>query len=177
MDCLKQNEELRGILDNLRMEQARGLPDSSKNGEHEIASLASMKVSNILMAYLFLFVVSSCHWFVGSYSYESKSSFLKWVLSWIVWFCLRNFRGIGVDWGLYVILYALSIHTLNFCTFFCLLGRANLWQNRAEQRRYLQKSCSFLLNLNKSNKHMMVLHACKTLSVFSLYQSPHIHSF
>ncbi|KAG4948106.1 hypothetical protein AAZX31_15G034300 [Glycine max] len=43
MDCLKQNEELRGILDNLRMEQARGLPDSSKNGAHEIASLASMK--------------------------------------------------------------------------------------------------------------------------------------
>lgn len=61
MECLKQNEELRGILDNLRMEQARGLPDSSKNGEHEIASLASMKVSKILMTYLFLFVVSSCH--------------------------------------------------------------------------------------------------------------------
>ncbi|TKY48389.1 hypothetical protein E2542_SST25807 [Spatholobus suberectus] len=41
MECLKQNEELRGILDKLRMEQARGLPDSSKNGAHEITSLAS----------------------------------------------------------------------------------------------------------------------------------------
>ncbi|CAJ1955666.1 unnamed protein product [Sphenostylis stenocarpa] len=41
MECLKQNEELRGILDNLRMEQARGFLDSSKNGAHEIASLAS----------------------------------------------------------------------------------------------------------------------------------------
>nr|KYP58511.1 hypothetical protein KK1_013921 [Cajanus cajan] len=41
MECLKQNEELRGILDKLRMEQARALPDSSKNGAHEIASLAS----------------------------------------------------------------------------------------------------------------------------------------
>jgi len=51
MECLKQNEELRGILDNLRDEQARGLPDSSKNGAHEMPSLASteemtsMKVS------------------------------------------------------------------------------------------------------------------------------------
>ncbi|BAT91835.1 uncharacterized protein HKW66_Vig0214630 [Vigna angularis] len=41
MECLKQNEELRGILDNLRNEQARGLPDSSKNGAHEIPSLGS----------------------------------------------------------------------------------------------------------------------------------------
>ncbi|QCE09193.1 protein CROWDED NUCLEI 1 [Vigna unguiculata] len=41
MECLKQNEELRGILDNLRDEQARGLPDSSKNGAHEMPSLAS----------------------------------------------------------------------------------------------------------------------------------------
>lgn len=67
MECLKQNEELRGILDNLRMEQARGLSGTSRNGAHETASLASteemtsMKVSNILMAYLFLFVVNSCH--------------------------------------------------------------------------------------------------------------------
>ncbi|RDY10382.1 hypothetical protein CR513_05097 [Mucuna pruriens] len=41
MECLKQNEELRGVLDNLRMEQARGLPNSSKNGVHEITSLAT----------------------------------------------------------------------------------------------------------------------------------------
>lgn len=50
MDCLKQNEELRGILENLRMEQAKGLPDSFKNGVHEIGSsistgeVASLKV-------------------------------------------------------------------------------------------------------------------------------------
>ncbi|KAL2332157.1 hypothetical protein Fmac_019738 [Flemingia macrophylla] len=42
MECLKQNEELRGILDKLRMEQqTRALPDSFKNGASEIASLAS----------------------------------------------------------------------------------------------------------------------------------------
>ncbi|XP_004486979.1 uncharacterized protein [Cicer arietinum] len=41
MDCLKQNEELRGILENLRMEQAKGLPDSFKNGVHEIGSSIS----------------------------------------------------------------------------------------------------------------------------------------
>ncbi|KAJ1412345.1 putative myosin-14 isoform X2 [Sesbania bispinosa] len=41
MECLKQNEELRGILDKLRMEQARGLPDSIKNGASEIRSSAS----------------------------------------------------------------------------------------------------------------------------------------
>ncbi|XP_061337951.1 uncharacterized protein LOC133284856 isoform X2 [Gastrolobium bilobum] len=41
MECLKQNEELRGILEKLRMEQARGLPDSFKNGAHEIGSSAS----------------------------------------------------------------------------------------------------------------------------------------
>lgn len=41
MECLEQNEELRGILDKLRMEQARGLPDSSRKGANEIASLAS----------------------------------------------------------------------------------------------------------------------------------------
>ncbi|KAK6646093.1 hypothetical protein PHAVU_L008343 [Phaseolus vulgaris] len=41
MECLKQNEELRVILDNLRNEQAKGLPDSSKNGAHEIPSSAS----------------------------------------------------------------------------------------------------------------------------------------
>ncbi|KAI4352654.1 hypothetical protein L6164_006885 [Bauhinia variegata] len=37
-ECLKQNEELRGILDNLQLEQARGLPDSFKNGANEIGS-------------------------------------------------------------------------------------------------------------------------------------------
>ncbi|KAL9322906.1 hypothetical protein ACSQ67_010959 [Phaseolus vulgaris] len=41
MECLKQNEELRVILDNLRNEQAKGLPDSSKNGAHEFPSSAS----------------------------------------------------------------------------------------------------------------------------------------
>ncbi|KAK4254918.1 hypothetical protein QN277_007991 [Acacia crassicarpa] len=40
-DCLKQNEELRGILDKLRMEQARGLLDSSNDGAHVIVSSAS----------------------------------------------------------------------------------------------------------------------------------------
>jgi len=59
MECLKQNEELRGILDNLRNEQARVLPDSSKNGAHEIPSsastqeMASMKVSYIFCSSLF----------------------------------------------------------------------------------------------------------------------------
>ncbi|CAL0322139.1 unnamed protein product [Lupinus luteus] len=49
MECLKQNEELRGILDKIRIEQARGLPDSFRYGEHEIGSpestaeIASMK--------------------------------------------------------------------------------------------------------------------------------------
>lgn len=69
MECLKQNEELRGILDKLRMEQASGLPvpDSFKNGGHEIGSststgeMASLKVSNIFIAYLLLFVISSCY--------------------------------------------------------------------------------------------------------------------
>ncbi|OIW08939.1 hypothetical protein TanjilG_05915 [Lupinus angustifolius] len=41
MDCLKQNEELRGVLDKLRLEEARGLPESFKDGAHEIGSLAS----------------------------------------------------------------------------------------------------------------------------------------
>ncbi|XP_027342110.1 paramyosin isoform X2 [Abrus precatorius] len=41
MECLKQNEELREILDKLRMEQARGLPNSLKSGTNEITSLAS----------------------------------------------------------------------------------------------------------------------------------------
>ncbi|XP_057451666.1 uncharacterized protein LOC130743432 [Lotus japonicus] len=41
MECLKQNEELRGVLDKLRMEQASGLPDSFKNGGHEIGSSTS----------------------------------------------------------------------------------------------------------------------------------------
>ncbi|XP_028788219.1 uncharacterized protein LOC114744195, partial [Neltuma alba] len=40
-DCLKQNEELRGILDKLRMEQARGFPDSSSDGAHVAVSSAS----------------------------------------------------------------------------------------------------------------------------------------
>ena len=53
LECLKQNEELRGILDKLRMEQARSLPD----GAHEIGSsastaeMASMKVSNLPYAW------------------------------------------------------------------------------------------------------------------------------
>ncbi|KAE9600357.1 hypothetical protein Lalb_Chr14g0372031 [Lupinus albus] len=49
MECLKQNEELRGILDKIRIEQARGIPDSFRYGEHEMGSpestaeIASMK--------------------------------------------------------------------------------------------------------------------------------------
>ncbi|KAK7261518.1 hypothetical protein RIF29_27832 [Crotalaria pallida] len=41
MECLKQNEELRGILDKLRIEQARGLPNSDGDAAHEIGSSAS----------------------------------------------------------------------------------------------------------------------------------------
>ncbi|CAJ2660922.1 unnamed protein product [Trifolium pratense] len=41
MECLKQNEELRGLLEKLRVEQANGLPDSSKNGVHEVGSSTS----------------------------------------------------------------------------------------------------------------------------------------
>ncbi|XP_054812001.1 uncharacterized protein LOC129313120 isoform X2 [Prosopis cineraria] len=40
-ECLKQNEELRGILDKLRMEHARGLPHSSSDGAHAVVSSAS----------------------------------------------------------------------------------------------------------------------------------------
>ncbi|KAL5082546.1 hypothetical protein RYX36_010967 [Vicia faba] len=42
MECLKQNEELRGILEKLRVEQANGLPDSFKNGVHETGSSTSI---------------------------------------------------------------------------------------------------------------------------------------
>lgn len=50
-DCLKQNEELRESLDKLRTEQARGLPESYKEGVDETGSSAftaevlSLKVS------------------------------------------------------------------------------------------------------------------------------------
>ncbi|KAL5580915.1 hypothetical protein UlMin_013357 [Ulmus minor] len=37
-DCLKQNEELRGILDNLRTEHAKGIVDPQKAGINETAS-------------------------------------------------------------------------------------------------------------------------------------------
>ncbi|GAU17293.1 hypothetical protein TSUD_110100, partial [Trifolium subterraneum] len=43
MECLKQNEELRGILEKLRVEQANGLPDSFKNGVHEVGSSTSTR--------------------------------------------------------------------------------------------------------------------------------------
>lgn len=41
MECLKQNEELRGILDKVRIEQAKGLPDSFKSGAYENSSSTS----------------------------------------------------------------------------------------------------------------------------------------
>lgn len=50
-DCLKQNEELRGILDKLRTEQAKGLLGSHNNGANETGSseytteVLSIKVS------------------------------------------------------------------------------------------------------------------------------------
>ncbi|XP_004292923.1 PREDICTED: uncharacterized protein LOC101301649 [Fragaria vesca subsp. vesca] len=37
-DCLKQNEELRGILDKLRTDQAKGLLDSHNNGSNKTGS-------------------------------------------------------------------------------------------------------------------------------------------
>lgn len=50
-DCLKQNEELRGILDKLRTDQAKGLLDSHNNGSNKTGSaeytteVLSIKVS------------------------------------------------------------------------------------------------------------------------------------
>ncbi|CAL5200134.1 unnamed protein product [Lathyrus oleraceus] len=42
MECLKQNDELRGILEKLRVEQSNSLPDSFKNGVHETGSSTSI---------------------------------------------------------------------------------------------------------------------------------------
>lgn len=39
-DCLKQNEELRGILDKLRTEQAKGFVEPHNSGVHETSSPA-----------------------------------------------------------------------------------------------------------------------------------------
>lgn len=50
-DCLKQNEELRGTLDKLRTEQAKGLPESYRDGVNETGpaptttEVLSLKVS------------------------------------------------------------------------------------------------------------------------------------
>ncbi|KAK4606626.1 hypothetical protein RGQ29_000744 [Quercus rubra] len=40
-DCLKQNEELRGTVDKLRTERARGIPESYRDGVNETGSSAS----------------------------------------------------------------------------------------------------------------------------------------
>lgn len=79
MECLKQNEELRGILEKLRVEQANGLPDSFKNGVHEtdsstsIGEVASLKVIilTLLISYNMSvlccqFMLSPCGVFFGS---------------------------------------------------------------------------------------------------------------
>lgn len=56
-ECLKHNEELRGILDKLRLEQARSLPDSSIDGAHVLGSSAStaemvsLKVGSLFYAW------------------------------------------------------------------------------------------------------------------------------
>jgi hypothetical protein len=72
MECLKQNEELRGILEKLRVEQANGVPDSFKNGVHEVGSststgeVASLKV--IILTLLITccqFMLSPCCVFLG----------------------------------------------------------------------------------------------------------------
>jgi len=71
MECLKQNEELRGILEKLRVEQANGLPESFKNEVYEVGSststgeVASLKVIMLspLIMYLFYFVANSCFFF------------------------------------------------------------------------------------------------------------------
>lgn len=54
-DCLKQNEELRGTVDKLRTERARGIPESYRDGVNETGSSAStteilsLQVSDDLM--------------------------------------------------------------------------------------------------------------------------------
>lgn len=40
-ECLKQNEELRGTVDKLRTEWARGIPESYRDGVNETGSSAS----------------------------------------------------------------------------------------------------------------------------------------
>ena len=114
---------------------------------------------------LFLFVVSSCHWLAGSKSYGSKSLLLKWDASKFSDFSSEKFPGDLVEICIFFYTFENWYSFLKKFVIFRLLGRAKLWRNRGEQRHYQQKSCSFLLSSNKSNKHMMVLHDCKTLSL------------
>jgi uncharacterized ion transporter superfamily protein YfcC len=51
------------------------------------------------------------------------------------------------------------------------IGRANLQKNRAEQKHYQQRSCSYQQNCNKPHKHIMVLHACKFFIVIFLFRA------
>lgn len=129
MECLKQNEELRGILDNLRNEQARGLPDYSKNGAHEIPSLGSteemtsMKVSYIVGDIFCPFLLSIHVIDLLDQILLVKCSLLKWDASNFSDFSSEKFPGHLIEVCMFSTLFKIGVHAFKILHFFvCLAG-------------------------------------------------------
>lgn len=146
-DCLKQNEELRGILEKLRTEQAKGFVDLHNAGVNQTDSPAyaseiiSLKVGFSLNATctespMTILSISNC--WIQVYHF-STSPYCTWCLC--TWKILSN----------------------NFLLGLPSLYRVKLQKNRAERKRYLQMYCSSRRNYSKPLKHIIVLHACETL--------------